>query len=401
MKDDKQMFETLRESANPVHPDRLNALRRIEAQPARPRLLPAALTGALTVALVLVAVAMVARRDGLPPDGEARLGAGGLGKSSSSDVPKGQARIAIECGGDSVLVTIRNNSAKVIELYTIEAFDEDDTFGPGQGQRIEHVNAKIANDRVYTFPLPASFLVGDPARRMVGVFTSATAHGQTCSAPPHQSEAFVVPEKSLPPPAAVNPKPEGHVGADADSPWGIPSTELSNFELENAGSSQSLAESELTKLLLKHDGKQLLQNEWVLREVRRADPKQKVEVGGVYFVADGRYRFDSPEQASAFLAGSIDAARRERHGLFRDIERVDDAPDIGDDTLLYKGALAGSKEDAPPVQGQSTVYGIGFRTGTVVSLLFVDGDEGMTEEQVLRLAQVAEKRVREAQDEGR
>ena len=194
---------------------------------------------------------------------------------------------------------------------------------------------------------------------------------------------------------------QGRQGVGPHSPWAIPATLFEDFELESADMTPD-ERSPTTKLLREHGGKPLLSNEWVLKGIQGSSPDRMVSPDGPYFVADGRYRFDSAEGARAFLTECMEAVRQELRqavpGAYRDFSRSDEAPALGDEAILYTGTLP---DGFAPIAGESKTYGYAFRNGNVVSRVIVTGDQGMTEKQAMEMAEAAEAQVREALDEGK
>ncbi len=241
---------------------------------------------------------------------------------------------------------------------------------------------------------------GVPTQVGSGQLATATADVAPEGAP---SEVVGIPPTDAPDTARSTPVVlQGREGVGPHSPWAIPATLFEDFELESAVLNPSDERSPTAKLLLEHGGKPLLNNEWVLKAVHASPPDRMVSPDGPYFVADGRYRFDSPEGARAFLAGSMEAVRqewrREVPDAYRDFSRSDDAPALGDEAILYTGTL---KDELAPVAGDSKTYGYAFRNGNVVSRVIIIGDQGMAEKHALEMAEAAEAQVREALDEGK
>ena len=429
MKDDNEMFRGLLEGANAVHPDRLEALRRVRARQAKPRLLPAAAIGALTVVLVVAAVALLALQPAPGPG--AGPGSSPEGAMSARLTPLEESRLqagdpggwaaSVDCEASPVPVTVVNLKDTPVTLESVEVFGIRQTITPGGGMASVPVNAVVPARSKYTYRLDRELLGADPSRRTVGAH-SVDGSGAIvesayvdCPAGPHPDIAAVLDGQ----PTAVGegytplaPQPgaettmgrdgDGEVGADPNSPLGLPRSYLEGYVLENEREGLSDASSPSYRLVKKHRGRQLLHNEWVHEAIHQAGVSGGDRFRlprGRYFVSEGHYEFRTVRTAEVFLSESMEVLARE--------DSWEDGPDrspSGSEPGLSDGALVYEGRFPSLVKGSSENhrgYAVAFRTGTVVSRLVVLGDETLTREHALELARAAQGRVKRALENGR
>lgn len=245
------------------------------------------------------------------------------------------------------------------------------------------------------------FVAGDNALSQKQAFEIARAAAEAsgnggegvtteCETPPAEWEAYPrTPEDTQPAP--------GPQEANPDSPLAIPRSRLKGFVLENGDTGPPDESTPLADLVKRHAGKELFSNEWVSAAVdmRGAFEAECLEAKGwgMYFVLDARFEFKSERSTKAFLKGSVQA-----------IEEESEAPDLtplaeltadlklGDERLIYGALLSPDPEDQILGDG-GQIYVFAFRTGRLVAIVGIVGDNAMKEAQVVEMARIAALRI--------
>jgi len=122
-------------------------------------------------------------------------------------------------------------------------------------------------------------------------------------------------------------------------------------------------------LLGRYDGEQILDEYWLADDADR---------GGLYLVADLRYRFGSQTDARNFL-------RDLQTSVTQGAPATDDLSDrveLGEQEFAY---VARTTEDA------DSVYAVGFQSDTVVGYILMGAGETFSDEDALALAEAADR----------
>lgn len=392
MSNDYETYRRLVESANPVHPKRLQGLQS-ESRRAQPRLLPA--TGLFVVTLLAVIAAIVISRPGVlsPTSPVASLRAAtspptqlvSATGATATAVRSGQVTVQIDCYGEPETVTITNKTNEDITLDSIGRFHKASSSDIGTVDYSEvRVDARVQPHSRYVYTPKGQLFEDEFPDETVTVHTSFGSVESSCAAA-RGKEIDVPPGKAA-------------TGTDPDSPLAIPRAFLERLDLEYIGGGPPEEGSVTARLLHKYSGRQLFHNEWALPEAGN-EKWTKPDSNGLLGISDIRFEFDSSENASRFLEASMRAVLKDY--LPEDAVSPSRLPaelELGEKTLVYETVIpAGSEAIGIPLDIQ--VYFFTFTVNETVAAVGVGGTEALTNDQAYEIARLASAQVKQVRDQ--